>query len=119
VPYRPGPLASSLSSARPYPRDNPVDQFADRWRDENRGQWFEVESLDPSCLLLKRELLDRLGPFDRLARHLDRRGMPRLLDGQILGQSVREAGFRLACCRDLFIHGWGSRTAIPLTTTPR
>jgi hypothetical protein len=33
-----------------------------------------------------------------------------LFDTDILSSKAREAGFKLCCCRDLFIHHFGTRT---------
>jgi hypothetical protein len=33
-----------------------------------------------------------------------------LFDTDILSAKTRQAGFTLACCRDLFIHHFGTRT---------
>jgi O-antigen biosynthesis protein len=33
-----------------------------------------------------------------------------LFDSDILSAKARQAGFTLACCRDLFVHHFGTRT---------
>ncbi len=33
-----------------------------------------------------------------------------LFDSDILSAKARQAGFKLTCCRDLFIHHFGTRT---------
>ena len=40
-----------------------VDRFAQGWREEHRGQWLEAERLGGFCLLIKRALLERSGPW--------------------------------------------------------
>jgi len=34
-------------------------------------------------------------------------------DAEALSQRVLQAGYRLACCRDLFVHSFGSRGFVP------
>jgi GT2 family glycosyltransferase len=80
-----------------------VEQFARAWREQNRGRWMEVERLGGFCLLIKRAVLAALGPLPA------RSGLG-VFDTDALCQRVREAGYSLACCLDLFIHHFGSRT---------
>jgi GT2 family glycosyltransferase len=81
-----------------------IDTFARDWRDKHRGKWLEVERLGGFCLLLKRQVLTKIG------RELDEWTDLGLFDTDILSSKAREAGFSLACCRDLFIHHFGTRT---------
>jgi GT2 family glycosyltransferase len=55
------------------------------------------------CLLIKREVLKRIG-------HLREAGDLALFDTDLLCQKARQAGFTLACCKDLFVHHFGTRT---------
>jgi GT2 family glycosyltransferase len=93
-------------------RIDAVDQYARQWRDKHRGQWFEAERLGGGCVLLKRAALQAVGPPP---------GAPlSFFDAEDLSQRVLQAGFRLACCRDLFVHWSGSRTFAPRpATVPR
>jgi hypothetical protein len=81
-----------------------VDTFAKDWREQQRGKWLEVERLGGFCLLVKRAVLDKIGP------DLDEASDLGLFDTDILSAKARQAGFTLACCRDLFIHHFGTRT---------
>jgi hypothetical protein len=38
----------------------------------------------------------------------------RFFDPEALSRRVVEAGFRLACCRDLFVHSFGTRSVAPV-----
>jgi O-antigen biosynthesis protein len=80
-----------------------VDAFARKWREEHKGKWVEVERLGGFCLLIKREVLKRIG-------HLREAGDLALFDTDLLCQKARQAGFTLACCKDLFVHHFGTRT---------
>jgi GT2 family glycosyltransferase len=79
-----------------------VNRFAADWRERYRGQWIETERLGGFCLLLKRTVLQSVEFLDAQAG----RG---IFDADALCRRVRQAGYRLACCRDLFIHHFGSR----------
>jgi len=74
--------------------------FARDYRQRHRGRWLETDHLGGFCLLLKRALLDRLGPVPGQA------GL-QVFDTEALGQKVREAGLLLAVCADLYIHQFG------------
>jgi GT2 family glycosyltransferase len=80
-----------------------VDRFAQEWREQHRGQWLAVEQLGGFCLLLKRQVLEKIGPLEGQAG-LD------LFDTALLCARARQAGFTQGCARDLFIHHFGSRT---------
>src|SRR5207249_3381978 len=80
-----------------------VNTFARQWREQHRGKWVEVDRLGGFCLLLKREVLAKIGTQD------DAAGLG-LFDTDILSLKARHAGYTLACCKDLFIHHFGSRT---------
>jgi GT2 family glycosyltransferase len=89
-----------------------VDRFAEEWREKHRGQWSEVDRLGGGCVLLRRSALRAVGAIP---------GAPlRFFDPEALSRRVLEAGFRLACCRDLFVHSFGTRIApLELGTTER
>lgn len=119
IPYRLPLKRAGVSSTPPRPDEatDPVEvvaRFAATWRDEHRGQWFEAESLDPFCVLFKREALEALGPFERWSGRTGFSSQLRPFDADQLGLRLRRAGIRLACCNDLFVHHFGSRT--PLTS---
>jgi GT2 family glycosyltransferase len=108
VPYRLArrdPVGSGSVDiiSRPLLDGEVVNRFAQEWRQRQRGKWLEVDHLAGFCLLIKREVLTRLGPL-RAANGLE------LFDTNILCQKARQAGYTLAVCRDVFIHHFGSRT---------
>jgi GT2 family glycosyltransferase len=88
-----------------------VDAFAREWREQHAGKSFEVERLGGSCLLLKAELCKKIDFGDA--------GTPfGAIDGDLLSEQVRKAGYRLVCCRDLFLHHFGSRLFAALRVDP-
>lgn len=108
VPYRVGSRAKGPSDDDRPDQDRAdveaVKRFAGEWRERHRGQWFEAERLGGFCLLMKRAVLQQVSFFDERAD----RG---IFDADALGRRVRQAGYRLVCCRDLYIHHFGSRLA--------
>ena len=66
------------------------------------GKWLEVDYLGGFCLLIKRQLLDQIGPLEAKA------GL-NIFDTDALCLKIRKAGYSLACCKDLFIHNFASR----------
>jgi O-antigen biosynthesis protein len=79
--------------------------FAREYREKTKGKWIEIDRLGGFCLLLKRQVLDRIG-LPNLEKWTDLS----LFDTDILSAKARQVGFTLACCRDLFIHHFGTRT---------
>jgi GT2 family glycosyltransferase len=107
VPYRIGPTKSmrrDTKEHRPWFVDaGSVDAFAYKWRETHKGKWKQADSLGGFCVLLKRAVLDRIGCLDQ-ASELG------VFDYPLLSRKAREAGFTLACCRDLYIHHFGTGT---------
>jgi GT2 family glycosyltransferase len=111
VPYRIGPKRQRTEDRGQRTEDSgqwlvdtsAVDDFAHKWRDDNRGHWFEAQRLGGFCLLVKRDVLKRIG-------HLREAGDLALFDSDMLSAKARQAGFTLACAKDLFVHHFGTRT---------
>ena len=108
TPYRVGARASGSSDDDRPDRERAdvetVNRFAVEWRERHKGQWAEAERLGGFCLLIKRSVLQEVEFFDDQSE----KG---LFDADALSRRVRQAGYRLACCRDLFIHHFGNRVA--------
>jgi GT2 family glycosyltransferase len=105
VPYRVGPKKGTRprsGSGEWLVDTEAVHVFARDFREKHKGKWQEAERLGGFCLLLKREVLGRIGP-------LDEEGLG-LFDTDLLSAKARQAGFTLAICRDLFVHHFGTRT---------
>jgi len=121
VPYRIGPMKGSrfygnLPASDILVNVNEVQAFAKEFAEKHKGRWLHVDRLGGFCLLLKRQVLTKIGvelePWTDLS----------LFDTDILSSKARQAGFTLACCRDCFVHHFGTRTLHmarwPLTKTP-
>jgi glycosyltransferase involved in cell wall biosynthesis/predicted Zn-dependent protease len=93
------------------PQEIPVDYrtpeelalFATRRRQEFAGQALHVERLLGFCMLLRREVVERLGGLD------ERFGLGFFEDDDLCVR-VREAGFQLVMVQEVFLHHFGSRT---------
>jgi GT2 family glycosyltransferase len=79
-----------------------VNAFARQWRESNRQQTFDLDTAGGGCALVKREVLQKLGLFPT-------RTALGVFDLESLGNRVRQAGYRLAGCREAYIHYFGSR----------
>jgi len=107
VPYRLGPRKSphpgpAAGATSPLANVDAVERFAREFREQHQGKWVQVERLGGFCLLLKREVLTKAGPLDAWSDLS-------LFDTDILSARARQTGYTLACCRDLFIHHFGTR----------
>ncbi|MFO0804140.1 MAG: glycosyltransferase [Gemmataceae bacterium] len=78
-----------------------VNSFAIEWRERNRGKWSEEERLGGGCVLIRKSALNTIGPIQGAPLHF--------FDPEAISRKCREAGYKLACCRDLFVHSFGSR----------
>jgi GT2 family glycosyltransferase len=110
VPYRLGPKRGASRTSGAATGDflvevSAVHMFASEFREKNKGKWIEAERLGGFCLLLKRQVFKKIEQTNSLRDWTDLG----LFDTDILSVKARQAGFTLACCRDLFIHHFGSR----------
>jgi O-antigen biosynthesis protein len=81
-----------------------VERFAESHKNEHKGKWLHAERLGGFCLLVKREVLDKIGPG------LEQWSDLGLFDTDILSAKARQLGYSPAVCRDLFVHHFGTRT---------
>ncbi len=111
VPYRIGPkklgrLEGRFGASEALVDVHAVESFAREFRDKHKGKWMESERLGGFCLLLKREVYQRVTQQGDLDKWTDLS----LFDTDILSVKARQAGYTLAVCRDLFVHHFGART---------
>jgi GT2 family glycosyltransferase len=78
-----------------------VDHFAQEYREANHGQWAEMEQIGGFCWLVKKEVLGKVQLLEEEAEEA-------VLDARRFSGRVRRAGYRLGCCRDLYVHHFGS-----------
>jgi GT2 family glycosyltransferase/2-polyprenyl-3-methyl-5-hydroxy-6-metoxy-1,4-benzoquinol methylase len=80
-------------------RDFPL--FARRWSDLLDGSWFELPRIVAVAMLWRREVQDRVGPFDE-------RFSPANFEDDDYSLRVLNAGYRNIVANDVFIHHVGS-----------
>jgi GT2 family glycosyltransferase len=95
----------------PYQELDGLDVFAAQRR-AFAGQTLSVRRLTGFCLLVRRDVLERIGPFD------ERFDMGFFEDDDLCVRA-REAGFRLVVAQDVYVHHFGSRTVHALGIEPR
>src|SRR5207244_7609631 len=82
---------------------NGLPGFAARRRREFAGNGIGVERLTGFCLLVRREVLEKIGGFD------ERYGVG-YFDDDDLCMQARQAGFQLVVAQNVFIHHFGNKT---------
>jgi len=107
VPYRlvTGDRSETSTGSASHGANLPVDAidpFARERREGHKKEWFETERLAGFCVLVKRVAFEKTGPYVV--------PFPLGFSDEELSRRMRQAGYRLACCRDLFIHHFGSRS---------
>ena len=94
-----------LGTQEPLVDTSAVDAFAKQRYEEYKGKWTQCERLGGFCLLIKREVLKRIG-------HLREWSDLALFDTDLLSAKARKAGYTLTCCLDLFVHHFGTRSFV-------
>jgi GT2 family glycosyltransferase len=102
-----GPVTNCASPPQQIPAayqdQGGIDTFAERWRRENAGKALSVTRLIGFCLLIRREVLEKVGALD------EQFGIGFFEDDDLCVRA-QQAGYRLAVAQDVFIHHFGSRT---------
>lgn len=108
VPYR-VVIKKGAPPADPHQAVAEIERFARDWREQHRNQWCDAERLGGGCVLLRRDVVKAIGLT------LTRSPLG-FFDTDALSSRIIQANCRLACCKDLFVHHFGTRTLA--TTRP-
>ncbi|AJQ26100.1 glycosyltransferase [Pelosinus fermentans] len=92
--------ANSQSISVPYHSINEMHQFALQYNISQQAYWEERLKLIGFCLLIKKEVVDKIGLLDEIFS-------PGNYEDDDYSARIREAGYRLLLCRDTFIHHFG------------
>jgi len=78
-------------------------EFARKWSLENAGKYEETFRVIGFCMLVKKDVIEKIGGFDPLYE------MGNFEDDDFCIRAIR-AGFKIKIAQDVFIHHYGSKT---------
>ncbi len=84
-----------------------LDAFAEKWGQQNQNQRLDTGRLVGFCLLISREVIDRIGMLD------EQFGIGMFEDDDYCLRAA-QAGFRAVIARDSFVHHFGGQTFLGL-----
>ncbi len=102
APCTNGAVGHQLVRDPDYRSPGRFEPFARRWARERDGRWKEAHRVIGFCMLIKREVLDRVGL-------LDERFGPGGYEDYDYCIRVRQAGYRLAVAQDVYLHHFGGK----------
>ncbi|MBP8638421.1 MAG: glycosyltransferase [Dictyoglomi bacterium] len=80
-----------------------MQEFARQWSLENSGEYDDVFRVVGFCMLIKREVIEKIGGFDPLYESGN------FEDDDFCIRAIR-AGFKIKIANDVFIHHYGNKT---------
>jgi GT2 family glycosyltransferase/glycosyltransferase involved in cell wall biosynthesis/Flp pilus assembly protein TadD len=103
-----GPMSNWISGFQlekniTYKKVNQMPAFAASYRRKNRKKWIEVPRIAGFCMLIKREVMNRIGGLDTIF------GIGNCEDDDYCLRA-RLSGFKIVLAGDVFIHHFGSKS---------
>ncbi|MEW6698049.1 MAG: glycosyltransferase [Bacillota bacterium] len=100
-----GPVTNNCSNQQTievsYQTEQEMHNFARKYNQPDCGKWEQRLKLVGYCLLIRREVIDKVGL-------LDERFSPGNFEDDDLSFRIIQAGYTLLLCKDTFIHHFGS-----------
>jgi GT2 family glycosyltransferase len=94
----------------PYRTFGEMEQFAEGYAQQHRGQGNDLRMLAMFCVGLRREVYEAVGP-------LDEQYQVGMFEDDDYALRVRRAGYRIVCAEDVFIHHFGQASLGELCLT--